>query len=158
MDTMAKKKLATDRKRKKSTINSSQQHAGPKGTKTNKKSEVSEAKNKLVVAIKAMVDIINEEHLYSVMVYDGTLGKEELLGSDKEQALARSNELPATTITTTTTTTTEIACTMTTTTRGVPSGTNEQALTTANGAAGEDITPAPPHATQEATPPTNSIY
>mmetsp|Transcript_21510 Transcript_21510/g.48397 ORF Transcript_21510/g.48397 Transcript_21510/m.48397 type:complete len:123 (+) Transcript_21510:3093-3461(+) len=106
MDTMAKKKLATDRKRKKSTINSSQQHAGPKGTKTNKKSEVSEAKNKLVVAIKAMVDIINEEHLYSVMVYDGTLGKEELLGSDKEQALARSNELPATTITTTTTTTT----------------------------------------------------
>eukprot|EP00534_Pseudo-nitzschia_fraudulenta_P011958 CAMPEP_0201215476 /NCGR_PEP_ID=MMETSP0851-20130426/188989_1 /ASSEMBLY_ACC=CAM_ASM_000631 /TAXON_ID=183588 /ORGANISM="Pseudo-nitzschia fraudulenta, Strain WWA7" /LENGTH=109 /DNA_ID=CAMNT_0047504945 /DNA_START=323 /DNA_END=652 /DNA_ORIENTATION=+ len=109
---------------------------------------------------------MNEEHLYSVMVYAGTVGK-ELMGSDKAaadtsaaKAIAdlKSNESAAAA---TTTTTTEIAVAKTTTTMatraGVPIGSNGQAVTTAN-SAGEDITPAPPHATQEATPPTDSIY
>ena len=40
----------------------------------------------MIDAIKAMVDSMNEEHLYSAMVYAGTVGKELLMGSDKVAA------------------------------------------------------------------------
>ena len=40
-------------------------------------------KNKSISAIKAMIDGMNEQYLYSVMAYAGALGKELLMGSDK---------------------------------------------------------------------------
>mmetsp|Transcript_22908 Transcript_22908/g.51155 ORF Transcript_22908/g.51155 Transcript_22908/m.51155 type:complete len:99 (-) Transcript_22908:44-340(-) len=84
---MVKKKSNTRRRRKKSntTINEGErQHQGAKRQKT-EATGVSDAKNRLVSAIKAMIDSMNEEHLYSVMVYAGTVGK-ELMGSDKAAA------------------------------------------------------------------------
>ena len=39
------------------------------------KAVVSDAKNKLLAAIQAMIDSMEEEHLYSVIVYVGTVGK-----------------------------------------------------------------------------------
>eukprot|EP00534_Pseudo-nitzschia_fraudulenta_P002274 CAMPEP_0201120858 /NCGR_PEP_ID=MMETSP0850-20130426/4856_1 /ASSEMBLY_ACC=CAM_ASM_000622 /TAXON_ID=183588 /ORGANISM="Pseudo-nitzschia fraudulenta, Strain WWA7" /LENGTH=102 /DNA_ID=CAMNT_0047387137 /DNA_START=205 /DNA_END=513 /DNA_ORIENTATION=+ len=85
---MVKKKSNTRRRRKKSntTINEGErQHQGAKRQKT-EATGVSDAKNRLVSAIKAMIDSMNEEHLYSVMVYAGTVGKELLMGSDKAAA------------------------------------------------------------------------
>ena len=69
---MVKKKRNTGHRRKKSntTINKEkQQNGGAKRSKT--KTAVSEVKNRLVSAIKAMIDTMNEEYLYSVMVYAG---------------------------------------------------------------------------------------
>jgi len=82
---VVKKKSNTRRRRKKSniTINEGELHPGAKRQKT--EAAVSDAKNRLVSAIKAMIDSMNEEHLYSVMVYAGTVGK-ELMGSDKAAA------------------------------------------------------------------------
>ena len=41
---------------------------------------VNNVKNRLLSAIKAMVDSMNEEHLYSVMVYAGALGIQKTAG------------------------------------------------------------------------------
>ena len=81
---MVKKKRNTGRRRKKSntttTIEEQQQHrAVAKRPKT-----VSDANNRLTDAIKAMIDSMDEEHLYSVMEYAGKVGK-ELIASDTLQ-------------------------------------------------------------------------
>ena len=93
-----------------------------------------------------MIDSMNEEHLYSVMVYAGTVGK-ELLGSAKQTAAANDSAkqtaaannsaagVAAASAAATTTTTTEIPgakTTTTTTTRGVVTGSNGQAETVNN--------------------------
>ena len=108
---MVKKRSNTGRRRKKSnspgTNKEQQQPQAGKRLKT-----VSDAKNRLAAAIKAMVDSMEEEHLYSVMEYAAKMGK-ELIASEK-QAAANTSATKAPT--TTTTTTTEIAGAKTTTT------------------------------------------
>ena len=47
-----------------------------------------DAKNGLVDALKAMIESMDEEHLYSLMEYAGRVGK-ELMASDKQQAYPR---------------------------------------------------------------------
>mmetsp|Transcript_5117 Transcript_5117/g.10741 ORF Transcript_5117/g.10741 Transcript_5117/m.10741 type:complete len:110 (-) Transcript_5117:28-357(-) len=102
---MVKKRSNTGRRRKKSnttgTNKEQQQHQAAKGPKT-----VSDAKNRLADAIRAMVDSMEEEHLYSLMEYAGKIGK-ELIASEKQAAANASAAAKART--TTTTTTTEIA-------------------------------------------------
>ena len=152
---MVKKRRATGRRRKKS--NTEEQSTGAKRSKV--EAAASDVKNRLISAIIAMIDSMNEEHLYSVMVYAGAVGK-ELIGSDKAAAetsaakAIESSAAEAAAATTTTTTTTEIAgakTTTTTTTRGVPTGSNGQTETT--NSAQEDSTPTTPQPPPVATPP-----
>jgi len=129
-------------------MNEGEQH--PPGAKRQKtEAAVSDAKNRLVSAIKAMIDSMNEEHLYSVMVYAGTVGK-ELLGSEKAAAdtsAARKATIELSTMAPpppTTTTKTENAGAKTTT----------STTTTGAGAPLVTSTPrTPQERTQEATPP-----
>jgi len=67
-----------------------------------------------------MVDGMNEEHLYSLIVYAGALGKELLMGSADTSAaktISDSKTIESEAAETTTTTTTEIT---TTTSKRVP--------------------------------------
>ena len=132
---MVKKKRSTGRRRKKSntTINADEQHTGAKRSNTAASVSV-DVKNRLVSAIKAMIDSMDEEHLYSVMEYAGKVGK-ELMASEK-QASANTSAAKATT---TTTTTTEIAGAKTTIT-----------MTTGGASISEPRTPL--ETTQETTP------
>jgi len=121
-----------------------------------------------------MIDGMNEEHLYSVMVYAGALGKElSLMGSDKPAANSTSTSAANATAaagdsntnesggaSATTTTTTEIAgakttTTTTTTTTGVPTGSGASGgqAVTANADEENIMPPTPQQATEEATPP-----
>ena len=97
---MTKKKNTTGRRRKKSnttgTNKEQQRHGVAKRPKT-----VSDTNNRLSNAIKAMIDSMDKEHLYSVMEYAGKVCK-ELMGSAK-QAAADASAAKATTTTTTTT-------------------------------------------------------
>mmetsp|Transcript_14734 Transcript_14734/g.30433 ORF Transcript_14734/g.30433 Transcript_14734/m.30433 type:complete len:101 (+) Transcript_14734:131-433(+) len=79
-----KRSMACKREKTITRINAEEEEQGAKRSKT--EAAVSDAKNRLVSAIKAMIDSMNEEHLYSVMVYAGTVGKELLMGSDKVAA------------------------------------------------------------------------
>ncbi len=144
---MTKKNRSTGRRRKKSntTINAEQQQDG--GAKR-PKTVVSDAKNRLVSAIKALIDSMDEDHLYSVMVYAGTVGK-ELMGSDKAaadtsaaKASAIESSAAALAPAATTTTITEIAGAKTTTT-----------MTTNGASLSSPTIRTPEETTQEATPP-----
>ena len=82
---MVKKKINTRHRRKKSntTIRNEGEQKHPRAKRQKIEEAVNDVKNRLVSAIIAMIDSMNEEHLYSVMVYAGTVGK-ELLGSAKQ--------------------------------------------------------------------------
>ena len=137
---MTKKRRSTGLRRKKSnkTMNKDQHHQDGGGAKRSKTVISDDGKNRLAAAIKAMIDSMDEEHLYSMMEYAGKVGK-ELMGSTK-QAAADTSAAKATA--TTTTTTTEIAGAKTTTT-----------MTT--GGTTTNVSPprTPQETTQEATPP-----
>mmetsp|Transcript_117669 Transcript_117669/g.240614 ORF Transcript_117669/g.240614 Transcript_117669/m.240614 type:complete len:169 (+) Transcript_117669:378-884(+) len=115
---MVKKRSTTGCRRKKSnTTRTNKEQQQPQAGKRLK--TVSDAKNRLAAAIKAMVDSMEEEHLYSLMEYAGKIGK-ELIASEKQAAANASAAAKART--TTTTTTTEIVgakTTITMTTGGV---------------------------------------
>ena len=143
---MAKKGKIGRRRRKSNTDDKEAKRCKTR----NAAAAVSDTKNRLVSVIKAIINSMNEEHLYSVMVYAGTVGKEEQTNTPPPPPPPP----PATATATAATTTTEIAgakTTTTTTTRGVPTESNRQAVT-ANSAE-EDTTPATPQPTQEVTPP-----
>ena len=83
---MAKEK-GTGRTRKKKLSTKIPTNAESKGGSNKSfKTEATfnDVKNKLLSAIKAMIHGMNEDHLYSVMVYAGALGKElvALMGSE----------------------------------------------------------------------------
>ena len=109
---MTKEKRATGCRRKKSkTTRINKEEQQHRVARKRPKTVSGDAKNRLVAALKAMIDGMDEEHIYSVMEYAGKVGK-ELMASDKQAAADTS----AAKATTTTTTTTEIAGTKTTAT------------------------------------------
>ena len=83
-------------------MNKDQHHQDGGGAKRSKTVISDDGKNRLAAAIKAMIDSMDEEHLYSMMEYAGKVGK-ELMGSTK-QAAADTSAAKATATTTTATT------------------------------------------------------
>ena len=108
------------------TPTNTEEEKGAKRSKT--EAMVSNVKNKLVSALKAMIDSMKEKDLYSVMAYVATVGKEETTSSDSDK-IEFTEGVVASAASATTTTTTEVtgatasATTTTTTTGGTTTAT-----------------------------------
>ena len=142
---MVKKKRAIASKRKKSNTRKNAEEA--KRSKT--EAPVSNVKNKLVSALKAMIDSMTEKHLYSVMAYVATVGKEtETVSNAKPVQSTKGVPSAITTTTTEVNGSTASATTTTTTTGGTA-----PAVTTPN----EALPPPPIQFNKDTRPPADTI-
>ena len=140
---MVKKKRSMGRVRKKSnTTISTVAEQGGDAKRSKTESVVSNVKNKLVCAIKAMVESMNEKDLYSVMAHVATVGGKE---EEAKSRAIESTEGLVVVASATTTTTTEV--------HGATAAAATTTTTTGGTAAAAAVEPATPTIVHQPTPP-----